>query len=188
MSYARLEELGGLQWPCPSLDHPGSPVLHTRLWLEPAQGPLAPFHAIVHEPPVDKLTDDFPLRLTTGRRLDSFNTGVQTGGYSSPLRRRESLDIHPEDGRRLGVADGELVRVVSRRGALETHARYDPTLRPGLSFMTLHFQDNVATNILTIDAVDPKSGTAEFKAAAIRIEKLVAEPARAAAAAAAGGD
>ena len=189
MSYARLEELGGLHWPCPSLEHPGSPLLHDRLWREPAEGPLAPFHAVEHDPPVDTLTDEFPMRLTTGRRLDSFNTGVQTGGYSSPLRRRESLDIHPEDGRRLAVADGELVRVVSRRGALETHARYDPTLRPGLAFMTLHFQDDVATNLLTIDAVDPKSGTAEFKAAAIRVEKLAAELARPrVTVAAAGGD
>src|SRR5207302_6816586 len=95
-----------------------------------------------------------------------------TAGYTSPLRRPESLDIAPEDGERLGVADGELVRAVSRRGGIQVPARYDTTLRPGLAFMTLHFQDEVATNILTIDAVDPKSGTAEFKATAIRIEKM----------------
>ena len=87
------------------------------------------------------------------------------------LRRGESLDIAPEDGKRLSVADGELVRAVSRRGSLEVPVRYDETLRPGLAFMTLHFQDDVATNILTIDATDPKTGTAEFKATAIRIEK-----------------
>ena len=186
MSYARLEELDGLQWPCPTEDHPGSPVLHDRLWAMPPVGPLAPFHAVEHAPPVDTLTDEFPLRLTTGRRLDSFNTGVQTGGYVSPLRRRESIDMHPADGQRLRLADGELVRVVSRRGSLETHVRYDVTLRPGLTFMTLHFQDDVATNLLTIDAVDPKSGTAEFKAAAIRVEKLAAPSAQAANAAAGG--
>ena len=67
------------------------------------------------------------------------------------------------------------MRVVSRRGAVEVPVRLDPSLRPGLTFMTLHFQDEVATNILTIDATDPKSGTAEFKATAIRIEKLWAE-------------
>jgi formate dehydrogenase major subunit len=188
MSYERLEALGGIHWPCPSADHPGSPFLHGRLWQDPLEGPPAPFHAVEHDPPVDKLTDEFPIRLTTGRRLDSFNTGVQTGGYTSPLRRGESLDIHPEDGRRFGLADGECVRAVSRRGAIETPVRFDPTLRPGLAFMTLHFQDDVATNILTIDATDPKSGTAEFKAAAIRIEKLDGSqrPALAVAAAAAG--
>jgi len=179
MSYRRLEELGGLQWPCPDESHPGSPFLHGRLWKDPVEGPRAPFHVVEHDPPVDRLDDRFPIRLTTGRRLDSYNTGVQTGGYTSPLRRGETLDIAPEDGERLGVEDGEIVRAVSRRGAIEVPARYDPTLRPGLAFMTLHFQDDVATNILTIDAIDPKSGTAEFKASAIRIEK-VAAPARAA--------
>ena len=75
------------------------------------------------------------------------------------------------------MSDGELVRAVSRRGAVAVPARYDETLRPGLAFMTLHFQDEVATNILTIDATDPKSGTAEFKATAIRIEKMTGAPA-----------
>jgi predicted molibdopterin-dependent oxidoreductase YjgC len=172
MSYRRLEELDGLQWPCPDESHPGSPFLHGRLWQDPVEGPRAPFNAVEHDPPVDTLSEDFPIRLTTGRRLDSYNTGVQTGGYTSPLRRGESLDIAPEDGARLGVGDGELVRAVSRRGAIEVAARYDATLRPGLAFMTLHFQDEVATNILTIDAIDPKSGTAEFKASAIRIERV----------------
>ena len=174
MSYRRLEELKGIAWPCPDESHPGSPFLHGRLWADPVEGPRAPFHAVEHDPPVDKLSEEFPIRLTTGRRLDSYNTGVQTAGYTSPLRRGESLDIAPEDGARLGVADGELVRAVSRRGAVDVPARYDSTLRPGLAFMTLHFQDDVATNLLTIDATDPKSGTAEFKATAIRVEKLEA--------------
>jgi len=172
MSYARLEASGGLAWPCPDETHPGSPFLHGRLWADPLEGPPAPFHAVEHDPPVDRLTADFPIRLTTGRRLDSYNTGVQTAGYASPLRRPESLDIAPEEGARLGVADGQMVRAVSRRGAIEVAVRYDTSLRPGLAFMTLHFQDAVATNLLTIDATDPKSGTAEFKAAAIRIETI----------------
>ncbi len=172
MSYARLEEHGGLHWPCPDEEHPGEQFLHARLWERPVRGARAPFQPSEHEPPVDELDDDFPIRLTTGRRLDSFNTGVQSGGYRSPLRRGEALQLSPEDGERLGVADGERVRVVSRRGSVEAPVRYDPTLRPGLAFMTLHFPDEVATNVLTIDAVDPKSGTAEFKASAIRVEKL----------------
>jgi len=176
MSYKRLEELNGIPWPCPSEDHPGSQFLHGRLWAEPAEGPLAPFSAVEHEGPVEQLSDEYPIRLTTGRRLDSFNTGVQTGGYTSPLRRGESLDIHAEDGRRLGLDDGEIVRVVSRRGAIEAPVRFDATLRPGLAFMTFHFQDDVASNIITINVTDPKSGTAEFKAAAIRIEKIGAAP------------
>jgi formate dehydrogenase major subunit len=174
MTYARLEALGGIQWPCWDETHPGELFLHSRLWEDPVPGLRAPFVAVDHDPPVDKLDDDFPIRLTTGRRLDSYNTGVQSSGYTSPLRRGESLDISPEDAERLSLADGERVRVVSRRGAVEAPVRIDLSLRPGLTFMTLHFQDEVPTNILTIDATDPKSGTAEFKATAIRIEKLEA--------------
>jgi predicted molibdopterin-dependent oxidoreductase YjgC len=173
MSYRRLEELGGIQWPCPSEDHPGTQFLHARLWLDPPeQGPLAPISVTPFEPPVDELTEEFPLRLTTGRRLDSFNTGVQTSGYRSPLRRRETIDVSPEDAAALGLAEGERVRVVSRRGSVEAPVRVDEGLRPGLVFMTLHFPEEVETNRLTIDATDPKSGTAEFKASAVRIEKL----------------
>ena len=174
MSYARLDELGGIQWPCPDESHPGTLFLHERLWSDPVEGPRAPLHAVEHDPPVDRLTKEFPIRLTTGRRLDSFNTGVQTNEYTSPLRRREALLISPADAQRLGIQDGERVMASSRRGSVEVPVRFEATLRPGLAFLTLHFPDQVATNILTIDATDPKSGTAEFKASAIRIDKLTA--------------
>jgi len=172
MSYARLEAARGLQWPCYDEDHPGELFLHSRLWERPLNGPRVDFVPVEHDPAVDRLTEEFPLRLTTGRRLDEFNTGVQTSGYRSPLRRGERLDISPEDAQRLGVRDGEVVRVSSRRGSVEVPVRLDDGLRPGLTFMTLHFPDDVATNLLTIDATDPKSGTAEFKAAAIRVERV----------------
>ena len=174
MSYRRLEDLGGLQWPCYDEDHPGEQFLHARLWDDdPTQrGKPAPFIPTEWVPPVDELSDEFPIRLTTGRRLDSYNTGVQSSGFDSPIRNRETIDIDPADGERLGVSDGQRVRVVSRRGSLEVPARYTKGLRPGLAFMTLHFPDEVDTNVLTIDAWDPKSGTAEFKATAIRIEAV----------------
>ncbi|MBV9104337.1 MAG: formate dehydrogenase, partial [Candidatus Eremiobacteraeota bacterium] len=82
----------------------------------------------------------------------------------------ESLDISPHDARRYGLRDGEVVRVSSRRGSVLVPIRIDETLSPGLTFMTYHFE--VPTNVLTLDAVDPKSGTAEFKATAIRIDKV----------------
>src|SRR5205823_4822935 len=175
MSYRRLEEMGGIPWPCWDEDHPGERFLHARLWAkdEAERGARAPFHPVEHEPPVDELTEEFPIRLTTGRRLDSFNTGVQTAGYRSPLRRGESLDLSPEDGERYGLSDGEIVRVSSRRGSVDAPVRFDSSLRPGLAFMTLHFGDDVMTNLLTIDATDPKSGTAEFKATAIRVDRVV---------------
>ena len=172
MGYDRLEALRGLQWPCPDDEHPGSLFLHGRLWADPVEGPLAPFSVVEAKPPFEALDADFPIRLTTGRRLESFNTGAQSNRYSSPLHRGESLDLSPEDAERLEVSEGEVVRVSSRRGAVEAPVRIDPSLRAGLAFMTFHFPDEVDVNQLTIDATDPKSGTAEFKAAAIRVEKL----------------
>jgi formate dehydrogenase major subunit len=172
MSYTRLEDLGGIQWPCVDEDHPGSQFLHARLWAEPREGPAAPFSVVEAVPPFEALDADYPIRLTTGRRLESFNTGAQSNLYRSPLHRGESLDLSPEDAERLELADGEVVRVSSRRGSVEAPVRIDTSLRAGLAFMTFHFPDDVDTNQLTIDATDPKSGTAEFKAAAIRVEKL----------------
>jgi formate dehydrogenase major subunit len=171
MSYARLEETGGLQWPCPSEDHPGSLFLHGRLWEEPVQGPPAPFSIATWAPPIDELSEEFPIRLTTGRRLDSYNTGVQTNLYSSPLRHGETLDLCPEDAASLDVEPGEIVRISSRRGSIEAPVRLESALRPGLAFMTIHFGDDVDVNVLTTDSNDAKSGTAEFKATAIRIDK-----------------
>ncbi len=176
MSYQRLAELGGIQWPCYDEQHPGELFLHARLWEDdPAKrGAPAPFTPVEQEPPLDELSEEFPIRLTTGRRLDSFNTGVQSGQYTTPLRRPETLNLSPEDASALGLSDGEPARVSSRRGSLEVPVRIDETLRTGLAFMTLHFPDQVATNVLTLDAWDPKSGTAEFKATAIRVDKLLA--------------
>ena len=172
MSYQRLEEMGGIQWPCPDEDHPGSLFLHDRLWERPVTTRRAPFHAVEWVPPVDTLDSDYPMRLTTGRRLDSFNTGVQSGRYASPRRIPAVLDLSPEDGEALGVAEGDRVRVSSRRGSLEAPVRFDRSLRPGLAFMSVHFPDETDVNVLTIEAWDPKSGTAEFKATAIRVEPL----------------
>ena len=172
MSYARLEAEDGLQWPCWDESHPGEMFLHGRLWEDPMPGHRVPFVAVEHDPPVEALDDDYPIRLTTGRRLDAYNTGVQSGGLRSPRARNETLDLSPEDAAAYGLADGERVRASSRRGAVVVPVRVDETLRPGLAFMTFHYPDDVATNLLTIDATDPKAGTAEFKAAAIRIEKL----------------
>ena len=172
MRYDRLESMGGIQWPCPDEEHPGSPILHERLWAEPLGGPPAPFSVVENRPPFESLDDEYPIRLTTGRRLESYNTGAQTNLYNSPLHKGESLRLAPEDAERLFLEEGEIVRVSSRRGSVEAPLRIDTSLRPGLAFMTFHFPDEVDTNQLTIDATDPKSGTAEFKAAAIRVEKI----------------
>jgi formate dehydrogenase major subunit len=179
MTYPRLEALNGLQWPCPDEKHPGTKFLHARLWEDdPAKrGRLAPFSLVHHSGPVELPDDEYPFTLSTGRRLESYNTGVQSGGYHSPLHRGETVDLSPEDAAALGVRRGDVVRVTSRRGSVEVPVWIDRGLRPGVVFMTLHFPDDVATNLLTINATDPRSGTAEFKACAVRIERVASAPA-----------
>jgi predicted molibdopterin-dependent oxidoreductase YjgC len=174
MSYERIEATGGLQWPCPTEDHPGSPFLHGWLW-EPDLGGRdpAPFSVVEHAGPKEELSERFPLRLTTGRSLDSYNTGVQSGGYTSPIRYGDALDVNPLDAAALGIVDGEVVRVSSPRGQVEMAVRLQPDIPVGLTFTTFHFPELVDVNVLTNDAWDPKSGTSEFKAAAIRIDRLV---------------
>jgi formate dehydrogenase major subunit len=133
----------------------------------------APFFAVEWAPPIDELSDEFPVRLTTGRRLDGYNTGVQSGGYRSPISHGAVIDLDPLDAAQLGVSDGDVVRVTSRRGSIDIPARVHDGLRPGLAFMPVHFPDDADVNILTLDAWDPKSGTAEFKATAVRIDSIV---------------
>jgi predicted molibdopterin-dependent oxidoreductase YjgC len=164
MSWERLEEEGGLQWPCPSEDHPGSPFLHGWLWEEGLGGRSpAPFSVVDHEGPTEELTDDFPLRLTTGRALDSYNTGVQSGGYESPIRYGDAIDVSPSDAEALGLVDGERVLVSSPRGSIEMDVRIQRDIPAGLTFTTFHFPELVDVNQLTND---------EFKAASIRIDRL----------------
>ncbi len=170
MSYQRLEALGGIRWPCYDDQHPGEIFLHARLWERPIKGPRAPFSIVEHALPLDELNDEFPLRLTTGRRLSEYNTGVQTGSYALPTKRGETIDVSPEDAASMGLSEGQRVRVRSRRGSVVAPVHIDKALRPGLTFMTFHFPDDVATNMLTSDRVDPLVGTAEFKATAVRIE------------------
>ncbi len=177
MSYARLDALGGLQWPCPDEDHPGTPLLHARLWADdPARARRpAPFTPVEHVPPVDLLTDEFPIRLTTVRVLDAFNSGVQTGGYASPLRRREALRIDAEDAAKLGIADGERVRVVvaARCGGGAGVVR--PVAAAGNGLVHAAFLRRGRHQRPHQRRVGPKSGTSEFKATAIRVEKIDVE-------------
>jgi formate dehydrogenase major subunit len=172
MRYARLAEHNGLQWPCYDESHPGERVMHWRLWCDPLVGPRVPFIPTAYEPPVDAIDVDYPLMLTTGRRLEFYNTGVQTALYDSARPQEEILEMNPEDAAERGIADGALVRVTSRRGAVVVRARMDTGLYRGLAFMTLHHPDQTMTNLLTIHATDPKSGTAEFKATAVQVEAV----------------
>ena len=122
MSYAAAGGAGRHPVAVPDEEHPGSPFLHGRLWDEPVGGPLAPFSVTPWAPPIDELDDDFPIRLTTGRRLDSYNTGVQSGLYRSPLRRGETLDLCAA-GRREPRRRARRDRARSPRGAARSRRR-----------------------------------------------------------------
>ena len=167
-------ELDGLQWPCYDEQHPGELFLHSRLWERPVLGPrvrLRPGRARSAGRQARRRVSRSGSPPAAG--WTNTTPACRPSAYASPLRRGET-PRHLAGGRRAATACARARSSASARGAasVEVPVRIDDGLRPGLTFMTLHFQDDVATNLLTIDATDPKSGTAEFKAAAIRIERL----------------
>lgn len=170
MSYARLAAESGLQWPCPEEDQLGEQFLHGRLWEWPLAEGRAPFQPVRHRGPLETPDDEYPLLLTTGRKLEFYNTGVQTGLYGTPTPQEERLVLHPDDAARIGLQAGDTARVTSRRGSIEVPVAVETTVTPGLCFMTFHHPEFANVNLLTHDATDPVAGTAEFKAAAVRVE------------------
>src|SRR5690606_32739875 len=101
MSYERLEKESGLQWPCPSEDAEGEVFLHSRLWKWPLEGKRAPFMPTDHKGSLEQPDEEYPLLLTTGRKLEFYNTGVQTNLYGTPVLKDERIVLHPDDARRL---------------------------------------------------------------------------------------
>jgi formate dehydrogenase major subunit len=150
---------------------PGTKFLHAELRAEEVDDPV-PFTPVDHEGPVEMPDEDYPFQLTTGRRLAFYNTGTMTQDYKKVKDNEELLEICAEDAAEYGIEDGDAVRVSSRRGTVEAvTARVTDRVRPGLLFMGYSFPDQVPTNVLTINAIDPQSGTAELKACAVSINK-----------------
>jgi len=171
ISYERLDREGGIQWPCPTPDHPGTVFLHQDEMDSGLPGQFAP---VDHIPPVEEPDDDYPLFLTTGRRRSTYHTGTQTGraiGFEE-LVPHELAELNPVDALALGIEDGEVVRVSSRRGSLEVHAKVTDRSPKGAIFMAFAHPDTAPTNVLTIDAYDFITETPEFKACAVKVEKL----------------
>jgi formate dehydrogenase alpha subunit len=171
MNYTRLDKPEALHWPCPTAEHPGTPILHKEKFAHPdGLGVLTP---IEWKPPAEVPDKEYPLILTTGRCIWQWHTGTMT-------RRSESLErevptgwveINPEDAAALGVADGEMVKAKTRRGEIEITAKVTDSIRNGEVFIPFHYVE-CAANILTNNALDPVAKIPEFKACAIRIEKL----------------
>ena len=168
ISHERIED-AGLQWPCPDPEHPGTQYLHES-------GPLigrAPFQAVEYRPSIELADEEYPFILSTGRTLYHYNAATQTRRDSGPVLKQPEnfVEIHPRDAARLGIEDGEKVKVLSRRGEVGAVALLTRKMRRRCVWMPLHFAEERA-NLVTNDAGDPTTGTAEFKVCAVRVEKV----------------
>jgi predicted molibdopterin-dependent oxidoreductase YjgC len=170
MRYNRLEQ-GGLQWPCPDENHPGTPILHIGKFTR-GLGKLMPVDFL---PPAELPDSDYPLLLTTGRVLYHYHTGTMTrrSGGLAAIYPEGLIEMHPEDAARLSVMDGEMVKVSSRRGEVNVKTDVTEKIQPGVVFMTFHFAE-AAANLLTNSVVDPIAKIPEYKACAVKVEKLSA--------------
>jgi formate dehydrogenase major subunit len=167
MTYERLDA-GGLQWPCPADDHPGTPILHRDVF---ASGSRARLRRIEHSATGERPSRDYPLLLVTGRSLYQFNAGTMTGrSRSNELRPSDVLDISAADAVTANVHDGDRVRVVSRYGAAVLPARVSAGVLPGQLFATFHTKE-VFLNAVTGSNRDRVTGTPEYKVTAVRLER-----------------
>jgi assimilatory nitrate reductase catalytic subunit len=172
ITYEKIEKNDGVFWPCPSLDHPGTPRLfEDRKFFTPDK--KAHFNTVEYRPPAEVTDDEYPVVLTTGRVVSQYLSGSQTrriGGlvdqYPEPL-----VEIHPNLAARLGVHKGDAVTVETRRGAVTLQANVVETIREDTVFIPYHWAEEKSANLLTIRALDPVSKIPEFKVCACRVAK-----------------
>jgi formate dehydrogenase major subunit len=167
MSYERLER-GGLQWPCPSIDHPGTPRLHASGF---ARGKTAALHAAEYRPSAEVCDEDHPFALITGRRLYQFNAGTMTGRTDNVLLQPgDEVELSPADAARLGLADGDRVRLCSRHGEATLPVAIRDRVRDGELFATFHTAE-VFLNRLIGPGRDAITHTPAYKRTAVRVER-----------------
>jgi formate dehydrogenase alpha subunit len=161
-------QIGGLTWPCPTSDHPGTPILH-RESFRTADG-LGKLIPVTHQPPVELPDQEYPLILTTGRVVMHYNGGSMTRRSASLLKRSPGLfvEMNPSDAQKLRITADEKVKVITRRGDTIAKVSITKKLSPGVVFMPFHFP---GTNILTVDALDKRAKIPEYKVAACKIAK-----------------
>jgi formate dehydrogenase alpha subunit len=167
ITYERIEECG-LQWPCPTLEHPGTPILHTEIFSR-GKGHFVPLE---YRPPVELPDNEYPLTLTTNRSLFQYHTGTMTRKVKglNVFRGEELMKINPYDADELGIEDGDMVEVTSRRGTVTVRADVTEATQKGIVAMTFHFVET-PTNELTNPALDPVAKIPEYKVAAVRVRK-----------------
>jgi formate dehydrogenase alpha subunit len=166
ISYERIEK-AGLQWPCPTADHPGTSILHVGRF---SRG-IGHFSAVEWLSPAEEPDEEYPFILTTGRVLEHFHTGTMTRRVVGldQLQPEERLRIHPVDAAKLDLTDGEWTQVASRRGQVRVRAQVTEQMRPGVVFMTFHFVEALG-NVLTNPALDPVAKIPEYKVCAVNVE------------------
>lgn len=167
ISYARLEE-GGLQWPCPTPDHPGTAYLHKDKFVRG----LGKFSPVEYIPPAEQPDQDYPLVLSTGRRHFHYHTGTMTQrtGALEEFYGEEYLEVNQNDAAKLDICDGDKVKVTSRRGSVKVQARVGDVVPEGMVFTSFHFPA-VAINKLTNSQRDPVAKIPELKVCAVKVEK-----------------
>ncbi len=171
MSYARLEK-EGLQWPCPSEGHPGTPILHVDKFTR-GKGL---FHPIEYRPPDEVPDSDYPFLLTTGRYYYHYHTGTMTRRSRGleMLCPEGFVEMNPKDAQRLSIQEGEKIRLRSRRGSIHIKVKKTGRCPEGVLFVPFHFQEYMA-NLLTNPALDPVAKTPELKVCAVSVEKIMEE-------------
>jgi assimilatory nitrate reductase catalytic subunit len=173
ITYERIECEDGIFWPCPSENHPGTP----RLFLDRFAMPdgRARFHVADYRSAAEEPDSQYPLYLTTGRILQQYQSGTQTRRIKQLLEAAPEafVEIHPSMASFYGVANGDLVRVTTRRGSAVVKAKLTPSIRMDTAFMPFHFAGHGRANLLTNPALDPVSRMPEFKVCAARIEKEI---------------
>jgi len=170
MSYARLADKG-LQWPCPTPEHPGTVFLHKDRFT---RGKGA-FSVIPYKPPAEVIDADYPMWLSTGRTFVHYHTGTMTR-VSPSLHQEQAegyVEINPADARTMKIKDGERIKVSSRRGEIQIKAKLSPKVDRGVVFIPFHFAETAA-NMLTNPAFDPAAKIPELKVCAVKVEKLAA--------------
>jgi assimilatory nitrate reductase catalytic subunit len=172
ITYEKIDRQNGVFWPCPTEDHHGTPRLFEERFNHPDG--KARFHAIEYNPPAETPDAEYPLILTSGRVVYQYLSGNQTRriGFLVEQCPEPYVEIHPETAARLGITDGERVKVVSRRGDGVFPALIVKTIRPDTIFIPYHWGEELAANQLTNPALDPTSKIPEYKACAARIEKI----------------
>lgn len=167
ITYERLEQ-GGIQWPCPSVDHPGTPILHVGKF---ARG-TGKFSAVEYRLSAEQPDDDYPLLLTTGRSLYQYHSGTMTRKTAglNQFHCEELMEISPQDAEALGLCNSDTVKVTSRRGTVKSKLKISERMQPGVVFMTFHFAETAA-NLLTNPEVCSVAKTPELKVCAVRVEK-----------------